>query len=512
LSEEKEREEIQCAGSFLKNEGWMFEQTEDGYIFWDKKLNQKLESPPKHDYVPLSECPWKLARTLESYGNKETLWNEIKTFLIHHIFLPDERLYDVLTAWVLASWVPEKWGVIPYLLIKGPMSCGKTRLLETLEAITYRGIFSANMTSAALFRVLELHRPTIFLDETEIYNKDEYSDVTHLLNAGYRRGQKAWRVERDRDGLPYVKGYDVFGFKALAGTEELAKTLHSRSIVIDMVKNIQRVNFSVNEQVAQALRNRLLQWRFNELSTFCEDVKQSEGSEGTYPPPILELSKSCPDGRLLELFHCILSVANNGTENILSYAKSMHETRESEEQASVQCQILEAMLQCEQDLEGGILTKTITDKLNKGVDEKDKFKTRYVGKILNGLGFQRLHTRVGNGFKWDKRMIEYRVLQYHLQGYAPPQGSLSFTPSPNGKLMEFPREDKVLVNIESSQTPYFTSCYFCQKPIYTDDAVSNDFTAHKPAHKECWELQQGMTKKKEETFNPNLNHAKDLGE
>jgi len=35
--------------------------------------------------------------------------------------------------------------------------------------------------------------------------------------------------------------------------------------------------------------------------------------------------------------------------------------------------------------------------------------------------------------------------------------------------------------------PYFNSCYFCQKPIWEPEAVTDDFTEHKPAHRECYD-------------------------
>jgi hypothetical protein len=495
LSEEK-KEEIESPGSFLKNETWMFEQGENGFIFWDKVARAKLEVAPKaHDYVPMIDCPWKLASELEDYGDEEKLWHEIKTFLIDHVFLPDERLYDVLIAWVKATWVAEQWTVIPYLLIKGPMSSGKTRLLEALEAIAYRGIFSSNMSCSALFRTLELYRPTLFLDEVEIYRKEEYSEVSHLLNAGYRRGQKAWRVEHRQDGTMCIKGYDVFGMKAMAGTEELVGTLQSRSIIIDMVKNIQRVNFRVNEKRARALRNRLLLWRFRQLSLNSgqrEDGEDSEDADGVYAP-----LASLGDGRLIELFYCLLKVSNAGSESILDYAKSMKAIRESEEQTTYQYQILEAMLQCKGVVaDGKILAKSITEKMNDGVErEKDRFSTKYILRLLSDLGFKKCHMKQGNGILWNEKMLEYRLRQYRI-GYDTPlaASSLSSPSSPNGKLMEFHNEDKVLVSPESSpassQTIIFERCYLCEKPIATEDWVANMFTANKPAHKECWEAQQ----------------------
>jgi hypothetical protein len=409
---------------------YVFEQVENGkFVFFDKKAKHECSTPSScSNYVPLEDCPWKLASQPEDYGDTEKLWLEISNFLVDHVFLPDERLYDVLTAWVLASWIPEKWDVIPYLLVKGPISSGKTRLLETLAAISYRGIFSANMTSAALFRVSELYRPTIFLDETEIYNKEEYSDVIHLLNAGYRRGQKAWRVEHDKNGDHVVKGYDVFGFKAFSGTEELANALQSRSIIIDMVKNVKPVSFSVNEKRAKNLRNKLLKYRFTILCTCDETLwkcDESDGSEGHYTPHIEEIAK-LGDGRLLELFYCLLTVCNFGTENITNYAKDMYGIRQAEEQTTIQFQCLDALVKCKDAVEEGkVLQKVVTDKMNEGLDPNEKFKTRYVTKILSGLGFKKVHTRKGNAIFWNEKMLEYRIKQYRLEGYTPSVSSQS---------------------------------------------------------------------------------------
>jgi hypothetical protein len=415
-----EEDKNQCPGSFCMNDSFMFEQIKDEqFIFWDKKTNKQTEVF-NHNFkaMPKDMVSWKTASKLEEYGDKEKLWEEIKTYLMHHVFLPDERLYDILTAWVFDTWIVEKWKAIPYLLIKGPMNCGKTRLLETLEAITYRGIFSANMTCAALFRVLELYRPTIFLDETEIYNKEEYSEVTHLLNAGYKFGQKAWRVEHGKDGLMYIKGYDVFGFKALAGTQELAQTLNSRSIVIDMVKNVNRVNFSVNEKIAQALRNRLLLWRFHTLSSISSEIvsladENTIADENDETAGVYTLLQNFKDGRLIELFYPLLYVSNSGQKNILSFALDMQKEREMEEQTSLQYQCLEALLKCQdQSVDGKILVKYIKEKMNEGADEKERFTTHFITKILSGLGFKKVHVEKGVGIIVSKKMLDYRLQQY----------------------------------------------------------------------------------------------------
>jgi len=49
--------------------------------------------------------------------------------------------------------------------------------------------------------------------------------------------------------------------------------------------------------------------------------------------------------------------------------------------------------------------------------------------------------------------------------------------------------------VTNESTWFFEHCYFCQQPIWTDDWVTDDFTAYKPAHRECYEKQRAMVKK-----------------
>lgn len=458
-------EEIIDLSCGFDDDDYVFEQAKNGFIFWSKKEGKQVENPMEYaNYKSLPDCAWKLASKIEDYGDQEKLWGEVKNFITDHVFLPDERLYDVLTAWVIANWVPEKWNVIPYLTVKGPVNSGKTRLLETLEAISYRGIFSANMTSSALFRLCELCHPSIFLDETEIYTHEAYSDVLHLVNAGYRRGQKAWRVEHSKDGLMFVKGYDVFGFKAFSGTKELTAAVHSRSIVIDMVRNPRSVNFSINEKKALLLRNKLLKWRFEQLSNEShnsgDESDESDDSTEVYPPMLEELAK-LGDGRLMELFYSLLSISNAGTKSILDFAKTMFTNRQNEEQTTMEFQILEALLKCQDSVNNGrLLAKKVTETLNEGLETNERFTTNYVTRILSELGFKKVHLKKGVGVIWDKVMIEYRTKQYRIEEDTPLKSSKSSISSPLLSEVQ-PKEEKAIVSLVRLTTHFEDKCFKC---------------------------------------------------
>jgi len=169
--------------------------------------------------------------------------------------------YDVLTAWVLASWIPENWQAVPYLFFFGPSGSGKTWALEVLKAICFRPFLAANMTMASLFRIIERCKLTLFLDETEAYLMEDKRGMLNLLNSGYRRGSPVARTGDAKQGYP-VEFFDLFGFKAFAGTKELIPALRSRCLIFNMSKTArQDVRSEIDVKQAENLKQKLLYYR-----------------------------------------------------------------------------------------------------------------------------------------------------------------------------------------------------------------------------------------------------------
>jgi hypothetical protein len=171
---------------------------------------------------PLQRTPWYTASDV-TVCDYRRLWNEIKNFIAEHVDLADDRLYDVLSAWVFCTWIPEMFNVIPYVKILASKSSGKSRLMEVLRQISYRGIKSSDVSNSAMYRIVEKWHPTLFFDESEIYNKGLREDIQGLFNSGYTRGDFIIRVKDPQtDELAF---FETFGFKVFAGTEQLRDTL-----------------------------------------------------------------------------------------------------------------------------------------------------------------------------------------------------------------------------------------------------------------------------------------------
>jgi hypothetical protein len=431
--EEDEPEVKYTPGGFFTETGLLFEQVKDGkFVMWniDNEITTKDTVFYGLKYMPLPKVPWPLCKELLPYGDRESLWRDVKQFIWDHVFLPDEALYDVLTAWVFASWLPEIWPVVPYIFFFGPVASGKTRALEVLQRLCYRGLLSSNISSAALFRACEEWHPTLILDETEIYSKSERIEVIGLLNSGYRRGQFAIRAKSTAEGV-VLEAFDVFGFKALAGTGGLAAALESRSIMVRMLKNRRKVRLFVDEARAEELRSKLLMWRMEKLRF--EHTEKQDWIRHINEGPERDLCDLCDlflrevpplkidSGRTQELFQCLLAVANEGRENIVKYAEKTEEMRHFEEKASIEAELVEILLNSNLSMENNIvLTKALAEAFNQSRSEREKWKSSSIGRIMRRLGFDRRSTRLGKGWYVDPDRIRY-LKEIYLGGEGTPE-------------------------------------------------------------------------------------------
>jgi hypothetical protein len=367
------------------------------------------------NHIPLKRCPWPLSGLPEDPGDE--LMEEVKVFVMRHVDLPDERLYDVVAAWIFVSWLPEAFNAVPYLWIMGPKSSGKTRLLEVLQCLCYRAMLAAHISDAALFRAIEAFHPTLLLDEaSELYNGDNQSSIQNLLNSGYRRGQYVVRVGGIESGEPKLELFDVYGPKAMAGLGGFKETLESRSILILMEKNIRGIEFTVDVDVAKKLRGRLLMWRFRRLSDInaVSDITRRE----------VPRELSFCDGRFAELYTPLILVANDGVEAIVSSAKDAYESVMDEEKTSVEAQILMAILKTRPYLElGKFPTSVVMEKFNEGLTEREKWGNRSIGRLLKRLGFRAKRLTGGSrGWVWEEARIMRLTKRY---GTPPVETSLT---------------------------------------------------------------------------------------
>src|SRR5262249_39657758 len=158
-----------------------------------------------------------------------SLLNGIAAAIRQHVVLTDHAR-DITALWPLHTYLTDCFLVSPRLGIRSPVKgCGKTLLLDVLSRLVARPLPTANVTPAAIFRVVEAHRPTLLIDEADtfLYENDELRGV---LNGNRKASPVRGPVGADHE----PRAFSVYTAVAIALIGLLPDTLHDRAVTIDL--------------------------------------------------------------------------------------------------------------------------------------------------------------------------------------------------------------------------------------------------------------------------------------
>jgi putative DNA primase/helicase len=165
------------------------------------------------------------------------LANQIARTLANHVALPDGAA-TAIALFALGTYAMDAWRLWPKLLITSPEKrCGKSTLLEAIEAVTHRPMLTASITASALFRGIQEWQPTLLIDEADTFAAAS-DELNGVLNAGHtKRTAVVIRSEKDGDGFK-PKKFSVWCPQVIAGIKSQRDTLHDRSIQIQMRRKL----------------------------------------------------------------------------------------------------------------------------------------------------------------------------------------------------------------------------------------------------------------------------------
>jgi Protein of unknown function (DUF3631) len=190
---------------------------------------------------------------------------DVRKFIRRFVALDDHQV-DAVALWAAHSHVVDAFSVTPYLAVtSAEKRSGKTRLLEVLELLVREPLPTANISDAALFRVVAERSPTLLMDEVDaVFKSREREELRGLLNAGYRRGAVAHRMGGSNN--TQLQTFPVFCPKAFAGIGDcLPDTLTDRSIPIRLKRRtrdevVERFRLREVEPEGHDLRDSLADW------------------------------------------------------------------------------------------------------------------------------------------------------------------------------------------------------------------------------------------------------------
>jgi hypothetical protein len=385
-----------------------------GYQSYEKRLECEYPDCPKYREcvaelgvgpADVGERPWLDPSMPVAFNNVEELYSEVYQYVYEHVDFIDPEVYDVVTTWVLLSYRVEDFTIAPYIYFVGPPDSGKTRALEVLHQLSCKAVNCASISAAALFRAVEKWRPTLLLDETEIYGSEARLEIQSLLNSGYRKGEKAIRVVKASRGELKLDCFDVFGLKALAGTGGLLATLQSRCITVNMERKTRLLRLFLDEKWGKQLRGKLTYYMFHHDGGLDLSEERLEKLGGT---------------RLAELFYPLLKVAptKEVQERIYTYALKLAGKRKEEEAASDEASVVKAIAELWKNGENGevipiheIVLKVV--ELEQAYSEREKrtWGCR-VGWITKRLGFQKCRVNERRAIRVNRDHLRRLMARY----------------------------------------------------------------------------------------------------
>ena len=327
----------------------------------------------------------------EDYLNFGSLFQRIKVFIHTYVELP-EAFENIATHYVIFTWVYDCFDTVPYLRVMGEPKKGKSRFLDVMAPLCYKSMLGvAASSTAALFRVIEMFRGTLIMDEGDFIESDEKAKLTKVLNIGFR--SKPPLLTCEQVGKNWVPtSFEVFGPKIIATRRPYKDTaLESRCLTQIMTGRTRNdIPLHLGEDFhneAAHIRDQLLMFRLRHYGKFKIDPKSAVPGLGD---------------RLNQIVMPLLAVVEDpkDKERIRQLLESMQAEEIADKAQSNEATVITALIRLWGEKNGDLTIKEITEKATGIIKENDpdsdfKLSPKRVGNILRTLGFNKTKKEVG---------------------------------------------------------------------------------------------------------------------
>lgn len=202
--------------------------------------------------------------------NSQQLLSEIQALISKHMVLPNGAS-PAITLWIVATYVYDAFRVFPKLAVISPEKrCGKSTMLDILSGLTCGSLLASNITPAAIFRSVDLWKPTLIIDEADTFLSGRNDDLIGVINSGHTKTTAFVVRTVGDDHTP--KKFSTWSPMAFASIKGIAGTVMDRSIIINLRRRMageKVTRLSVDFRLENTLiREKLVKWgqdNFNQL-------------------------------------------------------------------------------------------------------------------------------------------------------------------------------------------------------------------------------------------------------
>lgn len=192
-------------------------------------LDKQVQAQRPKDPAEEAQDPFEAVTPWGDDVDGAALLTDIHAEILRFCVLPEHSAL-IMAVWVLHAWAHDAADISPVLAFVSPEKrCGKTTALSVIGALVPKAMHNVNITTSVLFRVIEIHTPTVLIDEADTYLGDN-DELRGILNGGHNRlSAYVWRSVGD-DYEP--RRFKVWAPKCIAMIGKLPDTLEDRALVV----------------------------------------------------------------------------------------------------------------------------------------------------------------------------------------------------------------------------------------------------------------------------------------
>ena len=417
-------------------------------LILDNHQNIVLTDEKKEQYkitvkeIPINKNPqWELTQIknwLDNYNppkiNSKELFDRIKQKYKQYCYFQEEEYYDILSVWVLGTYLHQLFNMYPYYNLWGMKGTAKSKTMIVTQNLCFNGFKTTNITSAGLFRLSDQMSCTLFFDEAEnLYregnNEEESNEILCLVNSGAIKGDTVVRVNKETGKL---EEYDPYCPKMFASIKGLKGALNDRCITHIMIKpplNEGTVSVGDNwpdetDKDWQNIRNDIYCWSLQYWREI--EMLYSNDLKGVFLEK--EFSLNNRDWFMWKPLICICKIINQDIYQIVGkIAEKISNNKEEDygddswnskiydslidwaPEKTEKCQIKDLMEEVKQHFVEKIFVDSYGHEQK--TYKKEMPSSMYVVKFMNKIGFN-IHKRrdMNKRYYWLNKTIVYGVL------------------------------------------------------------------------------------------------------
>jgi hypothetical protein len=361
----------------------------------------KLVPPPKDKII------WMIPRAVQvqqhfTNDNDASLFTDLVNYFKTVSDLPDDNHYSFLAAYVMHTYLTEKFEYSPMIWFYAIPGRGKTRTGKAITYTSYRGVHIVTLREAHLIRLATDLRATLFIDVSDLQKKADANGVDDVILNRYERGAQIARVlYPERGPFDDTVYYDIYGATITATNETVNDILATRTVQIIMPEAQRQFADDVKKIHGLPFRERLLGFKARWMDRDLPDV-----------------SKPC-NGRLgdmLKSIRQIVKIVSPDESWFMSFVAGVEQRRRLSGADSLDAQVVNAIKDSLNTINAGhMLHEDILRKMNANKSDNEKISPQKLGKITARLGFEKYSSGQQRGIYWNRGLFNQLCERYGME-------------------------------------------------------------------------------------------------